>query len=340
MVAYEWRVKQIGLTMANAESCLRHRNSIGTLVGVCYGWAVFLLPADAGHLSQLFAFLLVASLVTVLTLGYAVMPSYYQRLSALTLLPLAARYLYLLVLSEDTFYLLMLAILALWGGLILRKANANARWVTRALEANARLSDEINQRQRVEMALRQSDESSRNLASLLRMMCDNVQDMIWAKDKNNKYLFANAAMCNQLLQAQNTDEPVGHDDMFFALRERALHAEDPDWHSFGELCLGTDDVVLNSGQAGRFEEAGNIRGKYLCLDVYKASCINEQGKMIGTVGSARDITERKQAEQEVARYREKFGRAGQGKNARVARCQGSRRVGQPCQERFPGQYEP
>ena len=34
----------------------------------------------------------------------------------------------------------------------------------------------------------------------------------------------------------------------------------------------------------RFDEFGNVKGKFLYLDVYKAPFINEQGEMIGTVG--------------------------------------------------------
>ena len=111
-------------------------------------------------------------------------------------------------------------------------------------------------------------------------------------------------MCKQLLQATDTNEPVGRDDIYFALRERAAHPENLHLHTFGEVCQSSDDVVLASGKAGRFEEDGNVRGQYLCLDVFKAPFINEQGEMIGTVGSARDVTGQKQAELELVRHRE------------------------------------
>ncbi|MBU1229027.1 MAG: PAS domain S-box protein [Proteobacteria bacterium] len=137
----------------------------------------------------------------------------------------------------------------------------------------------------------------RDLASLLRLMCDNVPDMIWAKDMEKRFLFANKAMCEGLLNAQDTSEPVGRTDLHFALREREAHPEDPAWHTFGELCQGSDDIVMRQGAAGQFEESGNVRGRFLCLDVHKAPFVNGQGEVIGTVGSARDITERKRAEE-------------------------------------------
>ena len=135
----------------------------------------------------------------------------------------------------------------------------------------------------------------------LRMMCDNVPDMMWAKDLENRYIFANRAMCDRLLQAADTAEPVGKTDVYFAERERARHPEDSAWHTFGELCQDTDVITLARGKPSIFEESGNVGGKFLCLEVDKAPFIDEDGKVIGTVGSARDVTARKQAEATIQR---------------------------------------
>jgi PAS domain S-box-containing protein len=128
-------------------------------------------------------------------------------------------------------------------------------------------------------------------------MADNVPDMIWAKDLDGHYLFANKAMCEILFNAKNTDEPVGKTDMFFAKRERSAHPKNPDWHTFGELCMSSDDDVIESRKPGRFDEYGNVKGKFLFLDVYKAPFWDENGEMIGTVGSARIVTEEKKFEE-------------------------------------------
>jgi len=130
--------------------------------------------------------------------------------------------------------------------------------------------------------------------------------MIWAKDIDNNYLFANKAMCERLLQARNTDEPVGRNDLFFALRERAEHPEDPRWHTFGEICLDSDDVVLESRKAERFDEYGNVRGQFLFLDVHKAPFFDEAGNLIGTVGCARDVTWERGIEETLRRSEGRF----------------------------------
>jgi PAS domain S-box-containing protein len=161
----------------------------------------------------------------------------------------------------------------------------------------------ISARKEAEEALRGSEEHARKLAVMLRLMCDNVPDMIWAKDLEHRYLFANKAYCQQVLKATDTTEPVGKTDLFFARRELESHLEDPLWHGFGELCQETDAITLERGKPSVFEEIGNIQGKPLCLAVHKAPFLDQQGEVIGTVGSARDITEHKQIAAELAQHR-------------------------------------
>ena len=161
----------------------------------------------------------------------------------------------------------------------------------------AKLAWDIVLRKRAESALRESEEKYRNLASLLRSMCDNVPDMIWAKDLQKRYVFANKALCRELLNSADTDEPLGKTDLFFALRERERHPDNPTWHTFGELCQDSDQITLDENGPRQFDEYGNVQGQFLFLDVRKAPFIDETGQTIGTVGSARDITAYKRADE-------------------------------------------
>jgi signal transduction histidine kinase/DNA-binding response OmpR family regulator len=146
--------------------------------------------------------------------------------------------------------------------------------------------------------LRESEDRYKSLYQLIRLLCDNVPDMIWAKDPENRFLFVNQAICTELLNARDTDEPIGKTDLYFAARERADHPDQPDWHTFGEICADSDAVIMSTERAKRFDESGNVKGRFLFLDVYKAPFWDKQGDLIGTVGCGRDVTREKQLEAE------------------------------------------
>lgn len=130
-------------------------------------------------------------------------------------------------------------------------------------------------------------------SGLLNLLTEHLPDMLWVKDLDGKYLYANQAICDGLLMAKDTTEPIGEGDVFFALRERELHKDKPQWHTFGELCFNSDVDVIEQDKAMKFEEYGNVKGKLMYLEVYKAPFYDKNGKIIGTVGAGRDITELK-----------------------------------------------
>ena len=182
-------------------------------------------------------------------------------------------------------------------------ARAPADYISLAMEAE--------KRRRAEETLRESESRYKHLYSMVRLMCDNLPDLIWTKDLEGKFVFANKACCEKLLNAKSTDEPIGKTDMYFADRERESHPENTDYHTFGETCLVTDLAVMKSKRPRRFEESGNIKGEFLVFDVYKAPFWDEKHNMIGMVGCAKDVTKEKQleedhkrAEEELAKYRE------------------------------------
>jgi len=152
------------------------------------------------------------------------------------------------------------------------------------------LIKDISVRKKNEKLILESERNYREMYQLLRLMCDNVPDMIWAKNLANEYIFTNKAISEGLLNATDTNEPIGKTDMFFAGRERENHPENPEWHTFGEICRDTDASVIQNKTAQRFDEYGNVKGRFLFLNVYKAPFFDVDGNIIGTVGSGRDVT--------------------------------------------------
>ena len=157
-------------------------------------------------------------------------------------------------------------------------------------------AEDITGFKRTEESLMQSELRYRRDYAMFRLMADNMQDMLWAKDTRKRYIFANRAICEKLLNASDTDEPVGKTDMFFAERERKAYPLDPEWHTFGEICADSDSDVIRSRKPGRFEEFGNVHGQFMFLDVNKSPLFDEDRKFLGTVGSARIVTREKELE--------------------------------------------
>lgn len=137
------------------------------------------------------------------------------------------------------------------------------------------------------------EELQKHNSELLKLLTKHLPDMLWVKDLEGNYLYANQAICDNLLMAKDTQEPIGKGDVFFALREREIHKNNPQWHTFGELCFNSDQEVIDNQAPMRFEEYGNVKGKLLYLEVYKAPFYDKQGNVVGTVGTGRDITELK-----------------------------------------------
>ncbi|NOZ93673.1 MAG: PAS domain-containing protein [Acidobacteria bacterium] len=160
---------------------------------------------------------------------------------------------------------------------------------------------DITERKKAEEELRRSQARLERLYSMARLMADNLPDMIWAKDLEGRYLFANRALASELLMAEDTEEPLGKTDAFFADRARARHPDEPDWYTLGEVCGSSDARVLETRAPMQFDETGRVNGRFVWLDVRKAPLFDRNGALIGTVGSARDVTKERSRDEERRR---------------------------------------
>ncbi len=145
---------------------------------------------------------------------------------------------------------------------------------------------------RADKKVKQSQNKYMDLYKMLRLLADNIPDPIWAKDMDNRYLFANQAMCDKLLKCRQPDDTLGKSDLDFARRQRQEGYQ----HTFGEICVDSDEIIKTTREAGRFLEEGFVRNQRLILDVHKAPFWGADGEMIGTVGCGRDVTKEKQTE--------------------------------------------
>ena len=294
--AFERFVKRRGLTQENAGSLFRRRVALGLVNAALFGGVIGLVPEGTAQTAYLLVFVVVSAVAALGYMSYATEFRYGLAVSVLTIAPYALFCFYRYFAQGDAFLLLTGIIALVWQAVVVSKALHVSRSAVGEIEAGERLRDEMAGREQVERELRDSQDESRQLATMLRMMCDNVPDMIWAKDLEGRYIFANKALCEKLLGTSDTSAPLGKTFDHFAERERAVYPDQPEWHTYGQFSQDVDRHTLSREEPTIYEESGNVRGSFVFLDVHQARFVSARGEVIGTVGCARDITARKASE--------------------------------------------
>jgi diguanylate cyclase (GGDEF)-like protein/PAS domain S-box-containing protein len=130
--------------------------------------------------------------------------------------------------------------------------------------------------------LKQAEQVMQLRESYQRSLLDNFPFMVWLKDNKHRYLAVNQAFANASGYASEDLLP-GLSDLEVWPREMAKKYR-------------SDDIaVLNGGVAKASEEVIEFNGKKVWFETYK-SPVTIDGNVVGTVGFARDINERKNAE--------------------------------------------
>ena len=121
---------------------------------------------------------------------------------------------------------------------------------------------------------------------ILQQIIDSLPDMVWFKDVDGKYVYANKAIKEQLLLH---DDPIGWNDIDLAMRAKGIYGQEN--HTFGEKCADSDAITIEKEEPSRFLESGKVKGEMKFLEVFKNVVRNQDGHIIGVCGSGRDLTE-------------------------------------------------
>jgi PAS domain S-box-containing protein len=123
-----------------------------------------------------------------------------------------------------------------------------------------------------------------------RALLDNIPDMAWLKDRESRYLAVNPAYLQALGLSEN--EVLGRSPVDI-------------WPAdIADVYLRTDHSVLKSGRRRRYEESRvGPDGVLRWFETIKSPIRDERGRIVGTVGISRDISERKAVADEISTSR-------------------------------------
>jgi PAS domain S-box-containing protein len=124
---------------------------------------------------------------------------------------------------------------------------------------------------------------------LLRALMDHVPDSVYFKDRDSRIIRISSAQARRF-GVRDAAEAVGRTDFDFFTEEHARQAYDD------------EQAILGTGQPVTKEERETWAGRPdTWVSTTKVPLRDEAGRVVGTFGISRDITERKQAEEERER---------------------------------------
>jgi PAS domain S-box-containing protein len=155
-----------------------------------------------------------------------------------------------------------------------------------------KLAQEVAERRQTEIKLQESND-------LLNRIINSTTDLIFAKNRQGEYLLVNAAFASVF--NQSVEAMVGQDNFNLLPANVAQRIQTDDFN------------VMESGVSWTYEEEAPIQGKLRSYSTTKSPFFDGAGNVIGVVGIARDISDRKlieierrQIEANLEQERERF----------------------------------
>lgn len=125
--------------------------------------------------------------------------------------------------------------------------------------------------------------------NLFISVLNHLDDMVWAKDMDGRYIVANKAFREKFCYGITWETLQSKTDHELAKEFKQLVGEEN--HTFGEMCANSDVIIHETRIPKQFLEEGHINGEMMKLVVNKSPVFNFKGEMFATCGSGRDITE-------------------------------------------------
>ncbi|OYQ63476.1 hypothetical protein B9G53_16795 [Pseudanabaena sp. SR411] len=152
---------------------------------------------------------------------------------------------------------------------------------------------DISDRKLIEQALKKSEEIAKEREQQLSSLLNNIPHIAWLKDRDGRFLAVNEPFAQACGYASS--QLIGLTDLDI-------------WsHELAETYIRDDREVIDSGKQKQFEEYLLIAdGTYRWIETIKSPVVNDVNESIGTAGIAMDITDRKQAKENLQKLNEEL----------------------------------
>ncbi|HAX77986.1 MAG TPA: hypothetical protein DCY88_19740 [Cyanobacteria bacterium UBA11372] len=132
---------------------------------------------------------------------------------------------------------------------------------------------------------KQAEEALKRTNNMLRSLIDSTSDVVFVKDEQGRYAIVNSTVSRWL--SKSMEEIIGQDDTAFFPENVARQM------------MEFDKKVMTAGESFTYEELVPENGIMRTVLTTKSPWRDAQGNIIGVVGIARDISDRKLAEEKL-----------------------------------------
>ena len=119
----------------------------------------------------------------------------------------------------------------------------------------------------------------------IRCLCETIQDIVFFKNPNGEYIFANHAF--EQLYGYTLEQIKGKSDHAFLTKDEA------------DNFAVRDKEAMDAGEPTRSEawQVNELTGENECYETIKTPVYSEEGHLMGLLGVVKNVTKLRQAEQ-------------------------------------------